>query len=138
MHILKFLKELYLTFYVVFYRLGVSWSRANDESKGAVGVALVETALILSLWSSLDVLTGRATLTNIPKIAAVICFFGICAVNYNILVTKRHGIDFERQFVHLPSARKSLLFSCCVTVIIASVAFFIYTAIIHRRLINHG
>ena len=66
----------------------------------------------------------------------MIAFLVLCAVNHYVLVTRKHGITFEHEFTNLKKSKKVLLLTSSVVTILAAVAFFIYSAVVHRHFIG--
>ena len=130
----RFFKELYLTAFTMFFRLGVSRTPAYGAGKGVAGVASIEAILLLSVVSWIQTLAG--TKSRIPKWEFVIPYFALCFANHYVLVSRGHGTAFECQFAHLKSSRRTLLLASCVAIVLAAVAFFIYSAVAHRRFLG--
>jgi len=130
----QFFKELYLTAFTIFFKVGgADWTPGINAGKGVASVALIESAFLIGIVLWIDVLVGTKSLFDIPKWAAVIAFLALCAANHYPLVARGHGITFEREFNHLKKTRKILLMASCVVIILAAIAFFIYSVSVYHR-----
>jgi hypothetical protein len=124
--IFQFLKELYLAEFTSFYKASSgSWTPGINAAKGATGVALFEWIILAGIASWLDILAGTRFLLQFSKLAIVIAFFALYFVNYYVLVTRGHGIKFEREFNNLKKSKRTLLRISCYLMELATVAFFI-------------
>jgi hypothetical protein len=88
----------------------------------------------IAAW--INILAGTDARLDIPKWAAGLAFLVLCAANYYPLVVRGHGITFEREFSNLQKSTKIRLLASCVGVILIAIAFFLYSAIAHRRFIG--
>jgi hypothetical protein len=143
--VFQFLKELYLTAFVVFFRtMNWSWTpRTSAEISicaafSAGPIALIEWATLLGITTWIDVFAGTNSPWQVPKLALGITFMVLYAANFYPLVILRHGPTFEHEFTHLKKTKKVLLLTASVVVMLAAIAFFLYSAFIHRKLISHS
>lgn len=134
---LRFFKELYLTMFTIFFRAGgAEWSSGVNAGKGVAGVTLIESAVLLSILSWMDMLTGTTSFLSFSKWVAVVAFLAICAANHYPLVILGHGVTFERAFSDLKNTRRIFLVASCVVGLLLVVTFFIYSASAHRRFLG--
>lgn len=135
----QFFKEIYLTAFTIFFRTGgAAWTPGINAGKGVVGVAMIEWLVLIGLVSWIEVLVGTRFLLGISKWATIIVFLALCAANHYPLVARGHGTAFEREFASLQKSRKILLLVFCAIIIGVAIAFFVYTAQVHRAFVNHS
>lgn len=133
----RFLNELYLTAFSIFFRAGGSaWTPSINAWKGVVGVALFEGALLIGIAAWVNVLAGTKTLLAMPKWAQVGAFLALCLANHYPLVVRGLGITFERKFTSLQNSKKIFLLTSCVMVMLTIIVFFIFSARAHRRFLG--
>ena len=73
----RFLKEIYLTAFVVFFRTGGSdWTPGINAGKGVAGVALIESAFLIGIAGWVDVAPGNEVVGKYPKMGSDDCFLG--------------------------------------------------------------
>ena len=135
----QFFKQLYLTGFVLVFKS----SRASGRTAGAVTlVALIEWLIIAGISSWIDIFIGtRFLLGNVnslafSKIAILFLFFALYLANCHILVTRGHGIKFEHEFNNLKKSRKISLVASSCGLIVAAVAFFLYSRFAYRHFFN--
>jgi len=134
---LRFLKEIYFTSFTILFRLGGGeWPRKVNAWKGVVGIALIEGLILLSLEGWFEILAGSQFLPHLPKWMVVTVFLILSFANYYGLVLCQHGIVFEQEFDKFNRAKKMLLLTICVAIMLAVGAFFIYSAVRHRHFIG--
>src|ERR1035438_6222284 len=121
---LHLFKELYLTAFTIFFRVGgAEWTPTINAGKAVTAIALIEALLLLGSASWIEMLVGTAY--RIPRWGALIAYFVICIANHYLLVTLGHGTAFERHFTSLNFARKILLIAASVAIMLVGVAFFV-------------
>jgi len=126
--IFQFLNELYLTCFTLFFRVGIyRWPLHVEFSKAAALVTLIEWFILLEIASWIDICLGTRFLLNVGKWVAVTAFLALCFPNYYVLVIRGHGVRFEREFNKLEKSRKNLLVASFIMMMLAVIAFFIYT-----------
>jgi hypothetical protein len=133
----RFFKEIYFTAFAIFFRVGgVDWTPTINAGKSVVCIALIESAFILGVVGWIEIFFKIRFFVDLPNLAIVIAFFILCAANHYPLVALGHGITFEREFKHLKTSRKIFLLTICITMILAVIAFFIYSGFVHRSYIG--
>jgi hypothetical protein len=130
----RFFKELYLTYFTLFFRFACDrWTRPSNLGKGVAGVTAIEAVILMVITAWIEIYIGTKFFFGINRWIIGIAFFALCLPNYYILVTRGHGIGFEREFSHLEKSRKNLLLASCAVIVLAIVAFFIYTVSAYHR-----
>ncbi len=90
---------------------------------------------MLRLVKEIYLTAGTSFFGHVPKWVIGIIFLALCGANHYLLVVCRHGILFEHDFHDLKKSRKVVLVASCVAMILAVIAFFIYSAVVHRRFV---
>ena len=130
----RFFKELYLTAFVLGFRVsGSSWTPGLNAGKGVAGVTLIEALILMGIEEWIEILVGtRFSFNSSPwalRIASLVLYF----VNYYILVTRSHGIKFEGEFNNLKKSRKAILLVSCVVMILAAITVIICSVSAYHR-----
>lgn len=126
----RFIKELYLSIFVLAFRLGAGqWPKEfnADAHKGVVVVALVQQMLGLAIvWSvpAIDVFSS--------KLAVGAFYFILLFINYYVLIVRGSGVKFEKEFDHFPKWKRIALLSEAAIAILASFAIAVVVAKAHR------
>lgn len=135
-----FLKELYLAGFAITFRLRPSgrWGRWNpslepimDAGRGVFIVSLIPSVILLNIDLWIEIFVG----TRFSFSRLSISTFGLAVffVNYYILVIRAHGIKYEREFTHLDKSRKTLLQVSWTVIVLATIAFSIYSFSAYQR-----
>ncbi|MCX6894466.1 MAG: hypothetical protein NTZ16_02965 [Verrucomicrobia bacterium] len=133
----RFFKELYLTCFTVFFRFGGDRRTPRiNTSIGVAGVTLIEWVSLVGIAGWIDILTGTKSILSADKWAIRIAFLALCFVNHYILISRGHGITFEREFANLKKSKKVFLLASCLVMMLAAIAFFIHAGFAHRRFIH--
>lgn len=120
----RFFKEIYLTGFTLGFRSGGgSWTPRINAGKGVVGVTLIEWAILIGIVGWIEMYFGTRFLLSAGKWAVGITFLALYYANYHILITRGHGITFEREFPHLKKSRKVLLMAAFAMLLLATIAF---------------
>jgi hypothetical protein len=130
----RLIKELYLTAFTIFFRIN-AWPSRIAVVVSAATVTLIESIFLLGIASLLDDLLGTKILVNVPKWELYSFFFALGAVNCYVLIFRRHGIKFERDFTHFEKSKKIFLITSCVLIMLIAIVFSIYALTIHRNMI---
>jgi hypothetical protein len=134
---LRLLKEIYLTAFTIFFRVGgADWTPSINGWRSVVCITLIEWFVLLGIGSWVDMFIGTQFLLNLSKWGIRIAFLVLCFVNYYVLVACSQGVEFEREFSHLKKSRKVLLVTSSVAIMLAAIVFFIYSAIVHRHFLG--
>jgi hypothetical protein len=139
----RFFKELYLTMFTVGFRLrapqrfGGGWGPIIDAGKGVLVVSLIAFLILKGIKSNIEILVGKKfSFDSSPwELAAVLALY---YVNYYVLITRGHGIKFEREFTHLKQSRKVLLLASCGVLLLAAIAFSDYSRFAYFRFVYHN
>jgi hypothetical protein len=135
---IRFFKELYLTGFTLLYKIPGGTPHSKTGTSVPV-IALFEVAFLAGVLSWIDISNGKRFLLSSSnslashKIVFLFFFIVLSLVNYHILVTRGHGIKYEREFNNLKKSRKILLVTSCCGLALATIAFFIYSRFAYRR-----
>lgn len=110
---------------------GNRWSYPSNLGKGIAGVTLIEGLILMVIASWIEIYLGTRFHFNPWPIR--IAYLALCLPNYYILVTRGHGITFEREFSHLEKSRKNLLLASCGVMVLAIIAFMIFSVSAYHR-----
>jgi len=100
---------------------------------------LIEWLILAGIASWIDIFIGIRFLLSdsnsviSSKLIVVVLFLALGSVNNRILVTRGHGIKFEREFNNLKKFRKNLLIASCVMLSLTAIAFFICSRLAYRH-----
>ena len=141
---IRFFKELYLTIFTLGYKSGIAggWQRMNrrfgiimDIGKGVFLVTIIEFFILEGIKSYVEIHLGTrfSFLDSIQWVGAVVIAYALYLPNYYILVTRGHGIKFEREFNNLKKSRKILLVASFAILLLASIVFTVYSDSANRH-----
>jgi hypothetical protein len=123
---IRFLKELYLAEFTFFYRASSkSWSHGANAGKGAAGVSLVLSLILMGISLWIEIFTRSQFLPVLNRWETWIASLAFIVVNYYVLVIRGHGIRFERELNDLKKSKQTFLQVSSLVVSLASAAFFI-------------
>jgi len=134
----RFFKELYLTGFTLLYKIPGGTPHSKTGTSVPV-VALFEVAFLAGVSSWIDIFIGERFLLSSSnslashKIVFLLFFIALSLVNYHILITRGHGIKFEREFNNLEKSRRILLVMSCCGLMLATIAFFICSRLAYQR-----
>ncbi len=129
---IRILKELYLTEFTLLYRYPF-WGDAQKKARRAVSGLSVFVGLALIAIESWMQILSKTKFYIFPAWVLVLFSCALCLANDYVLVTRGHGIKFERQFDHIKKPKRVLLVASCVVIMLAFLPVFIYSIIIYRR-----
>jgi hypothetical protein len=133
---IRFFKEIYLTWFVLIYRMPApNWGnpeRTKSVRASAV-VTLITCPVLLEIACWIDMLIGKSFLLNFSYPVVGAFFVVLNFANFYVLVSRGYGIRFEREFNNLEKSRRNFLVTSCVVLLPATVAFFIYTISAYRH-----
>ena len=136
---IRFLKELYLTWFTIGFRLrapqqlGGGWGTTIDAGKGVLLVCLIAFFILKGIESYIEIYVGTRFSFDSSQWERVAITLALYYANYYVLVTCGHGVKFEREFTHLKKSRKVLLLVSCVVLLLATIAFCIYSDSAYQR-----
>lgn len=139
----QFFKELYFTCFTLAFRFrapekwGGGWGPEIDAGKGVALVSMIALMIFDDLVSWVEILVGTKLSfhSNIWITGAIALIFYLA--NYYILVTRGHGIKFERErFNSLKRTRKFFLVVSFAVLLLATMAFSFYSISTYHRLFH--
>ena len=136
---IQFFKELYLAGFAVLFRVPRWGNTRTKIGRAVTGVALIEWLILAGISSWIDIfigtrfLLGDSNSLTLSKLIFLILFFALYFANYRILVTHGHGVEFEHEFKNLEKSKKILLMMSCVLLLVAGIAFFLYSRLAYRH-----
>jgi len=135
---IQFFKEIYLTAFSILFK--IPGGNTKGKIAGAVTlITLIEWLILAGIASWIDIFTGTRFLLSdansliSSKLIVVVLLLALGSVNNRVLVTRGHGIKFEREFNNLKKSRKNLLIASCVTLSLTAIAFFIRSRLAYRH-----
>jgi hypothetical protein len=130
----QFLKDLYFTCFTLFFRVGIyRWSLPTEIGKAVVCVTLVEGIILMGIETWIEIYFGKRFLFGLEKLATCIAYLTLFLPNYYVLAIRGHGIKFERKFTHLTKSRKVILATSFAALLMATVAFFVYSVTVYHQ-----
>jgi len=139
---IHFFKELYLTAFTIGFRfrapqqLGGGWGPDTDAAKGVCAVTLIEAAILMGIMDRIEIYLEINMFSHVSRWTIYIAVLALYLPNRYVLITRGHGIRFERTFKNLTNSRKVLLLTTCLLMILTVMAFSIYSSIAYRRWIG--
>ena len=133
------LKELYLSVFVIFYRVAAGLWPATfnaDAHKGVAGLSAVEGLLGLSAFAWLQVLASRRFELNPLIIGAI--FLLLYFVNNFFLVSRRAGVEFNTEFNRFSVVKRTLLCAGAIAVVITSLITFGISITAYQGAFSHA
>ena len=131
---IRFLKEIYLTAFTLLFR--IPGGNTSGKIWGAIGIIqVIEGITLVNIVFWIEILTGTRFLI-FSKLACVILALALYYPNNHVLVTRGHGIKFEREFDNLKKSRKILLVMGCAVVLLAIIMFSVYSFHAYRNFIQ--
>jgi cytochrome c biogenesis factor len=126
---MRVLKELYLSIFVMFYRMS-RWRGSMKARTAASGLTIVEGffATGIGLWVAAPKHQFIRTSGWIVAFALVLLYL----LNDYLLVDQGRGIAFEQEFRGFPLVKRTLLYVVAVGIALSSVAV-IFVSIISYR-----
>lgn len=132
----QYLKELYLATFVIFCRLSSrGWSRRMSFVISVCIISVIESSAIIGVDSYLVVSTKMRGL-DISEWAFIVVLFSLIVANRYLLVVRGYGVKFDQQFTNLKRSRKLLLMTSSAAVMLAAIAFFLYSSFVYRAFIS--
>jgi hypothetical protein len=133
---IHFIKDVYITGYTILFRFSRSKDAVNKAGLAVAMVTLIEGVNLINISSCIEVLAGGKLFPRFSELAMVVAFFVLFFMNQYVLYTRGYGVRFEREFDHLKQPRKTLLVTSCILVLLATIAFSIYSTLAYRRFIS--
>lgn len=126
---MKLVKEVYLSVFVLFFRIGQnSWSFTSNAAKAVAGITWLQFTLLIGLTAWLYYFTGNKLFLAASRPAFYLLFGIICLVNYYVLVTRAAGTHFVSEFRTFEYRRRSILVATSIALVIFSFGFALFSA----------
>jgi hypothetical protein len=133
---IRFFKEVYLTGFAIIFNSSRA-RKVTYRAGGAIGaLTLIEWLVFIGISGYIEMFLNKKLLFYFSKPVVVIAFFALFFANQYVLFIRGHGIKFAQEFASLKKSRRILLMVSCALLLLASMAFFICSAIAHRRFIG--
>jgi len=129
--VVRAISEVYLTIFVLSFRLGARESPAANARKGVIGISLIEGLPIVSALSWLQTQTGQALPPGSWQIWALALLPFL--LNHYLLVINGCGTSFEKNFNMRQRRERVLLRSAALTVVVMTIAITYFTATALRK-----
>ena len=97
-----------------------------------VSPTIVEMLILAGIKQYIEIHIGTRFSIGVPlweKAFVVALYF----VNRHVLITRGHGLKFERDFSHLKKSRKVLLLASCAALVVGTITFAVYSASAYHR-----
>ena len=134
---IRFLKEVYLTGFAVVFKLSRAKKIAYRAGGAVTIITLIESFNIINILSWIDIFAGKQIAPGLSEPEILLAFFVLCFLNLYFLIicgfTFVQGLPFEHEFDLLKKSRKILLVTSCVVVLLATIAFSIYSTSAYHR-----
>lgn len=125
------LKEVYLSIFVLFYRIS-RWKGRMKASSASFSVSVVEIFLALTMWLWIQLVADRYIELN-RWVAAIAVSILIVGSSDYFLYKRGHGIAFERQFLHFSRSKQIALYAAAISIVVVTgVAFFLTVSAYHQ------
>lgn len=105
-----------------------------NAGKGVAGITLMQAAILLSVEGWIEVFAGKRLSFDSSPWAFRGIALALYLANYYLLITRGHGIKFEREFNRFRKSRRTLLVGSClalmliaILIVIRSVSAYHYT-----------
>ena len=128
----KLIKEIYLTAFVIFLKIG-GWGPQTNASAAVALLSLLELSFVSGIACWIDVNEKIKILTSSRKPLVVVAYFVLCAVNYYPIIIRGYGMIFDQEFQHFKKSKKTALVAGSLLVVLSIIAFFLYAGMAHRR-----
>lgn len=132
---IRFFKELYLTGFVIFYRIP---SKKNIDYRlgAALGVvAFVQSFILMGVACGIEIFIG-GKLPELSRQEFLIIPLMIFFVNMYFISYRRYGIEFDKKFDKLDKSRKRLLIIGSIVFILVAIAFGVCMGIAYGHFLN--
>jgi hypothetical protein len=132
--VMRGVRELYLSLFVLFFRIGAGQWPAfmnADAFNGVTGLTVIESFFALSVSGWIESVAGRHLDLNRWEI--VIAVLAIFCANYYFLIFKGVGVAFEKEFNHFPKSKRVALRLAAIGIVLAIGVFFFLSGIVFRR-----
>jgi hypothetical protein len=133
---IRFLKEIYLTGFTIVFKLSRAKKITYKVGGAAAILTLVECFNLSNILSWIDIFSGKELLPRFSEPEVLLAFFTLGFLNIYVLFIRGHGIKFECEFDNFKQSRKILLVTSCVVLLLATIAFSIYSTLAYRRFIS--
>lgn len=134
--IFRFLKEIYLTTFTMFFRIS-AWGPKTSVGVSVASIAMIESCVLIGAVACADIFTRTDYLQIIPKWTVTVLVLLLFIFNHYCLVVRRSGIKFEHEFTHFKKSKKIHLVLVCTTIVLAAGAFVVYSVHLHRAIFGH-
>jgi hypothetical protein len=115
--IMRSLKELYLSIFVLFFRIS-RWRGSMKARTAAAGLTIVEGLLAVSLSTWVAAATHQLVEVNRWIIGGA--FVVLYLLNDQFLVDQGRGVAFEKQFSSFPAAKRTVLYLAAIGIVLAT------------------
>jgi hypothetical protein len=136
---IRFFKELYLTVFTVGFRFrspqrfGVGLGATVDAGKGVAGVTVVGILIVTIIIAWIEILLGARFFLNAGKLVYGLSLIPIYFINNYILLTRGHGLKFEREYDTLSKSRRIRLEVSCAVLLLLTIVSFFYTVSVYQH-----
>jgi hypothetical protein len=134
---LQLIREIYLTAFISLSWVG-GWDLRTNRAASSAVIALIESGLLFEVASLSHDVHGTTIFSIIPKWVVLVSYLAIGALNHYMLIVRGSGIKFEREFSQFKKTKKVYLLTTSVIMMLTAIAFVLYSASVHRKLLSHS
>lgn len=128
--IMRPLKALYLSLFVLFFRIS-RWKGRIKSSTASMCVATVDGIVAVTLWAWIQTATHQYVELNRWIFGGA--FAALFVVNHFFLVVRGYGVEFEKEFRSFSKGKRIALYLAAVSVVmVAGITFFIIIEDYHQ------
>ncbi len=136
---IQFIKDLYLTGFVLLYRLRPSQKSITRAVRAVSVLTLIEWLILAGIASLIDISIGsRFLLSSVnsrlsSKLIIIALLFALYFVNYRVLAVRGHGVNFVHKFDNMKKTRRILLISGFCALALFTIVFFVCTRLAYQN-----
>lgn len=127
------LKEIYLSLFLLFYRLSL-WKGRMKARVASICVGILEFMLVFTIWLWIQIATHEYI--QLDRWIVVASIFLIAGPGEYLLVVRGHGIAFEKQFHSFSKSKRIALYLAAIGVVLATGIAFYLTVIGYHQTFN--
>ncbi len=124
---IRFLKEIYLTGFVLLIRLSRGKDIGYKVGAACAIITAVEGVNLTNICSWVNIVSGKQAVPHLSGPEVWLVGIVLASINVYVLFTLRYGIKFESEFDNLKKSRKILLKVSCAALLLTTILFSIYT-----------
>jgi hypothetical protein len=133
-YMFRFIKEVYLTMFIFFFRIS-TWPLRTKTAITAGMIAVIESWVLFGMALWIAIFAGAKVSPPMTRCIGVVAMTGLYIAN---LIVARHYVpEFDHKFVDFKNSKKALLLTGSVVLMIAAIAFCLYSGSTYREFASH-